>query len=988
MLNNPLYYINKEKMEDLTPINIDILTWSSITESSQKKHFLGAKNLHQYIQSIEHIYSTPKNDNSTNIIDQFNKKTYCLPVNQIQDLFNHLNQCRIEGSITHFSEKQISPSGIMIDLDIISTDNQLVLTDKHLYRLTGSLFVLLQKDIKLDNQQQYIFYTLKQKVISLDNNKYKYGFHILIPGIKVDKLYKKWLCQRFKNDPALLSILQELKAVSPEECLDQNSASVPVLFLGSCKLSSQPYLLSYGFEVWPEESDQWVSPPIIKPINLKDLEEYNLVSELSLNTEAVYDNVKKPFIQKRVYQYKDHVAEQLKNWETKETVVLNDDILFTDNSLSTLTMHNPEARYIHGLLDILSEHYSSDRNKWRNVIYALANTSNQYKPLAVWFSQKCVEQWKNNGQQELDKLWEESINTRCNNPITISSISYWAKTCNPEKYASIMDRTYFTILAKYVYEHEGKLQHYMIAKVLHAMLHNKFCVDVDTTSKKYCWFEFVIPDQTMRIGEVWKWRKEVEPDDIHIYISEKLVKVLDQISDHIEEKKEKSNSDAQTIYYKNLGKSFSTSKNSLFNDTFKNGVIKQATYIFRKRGFVEQLDMLPDLFGVGNGVLKLSKKCELIDYYHEYPVSKFSLINWAPFNSNNKWTKIVLDAIADIIVEPDVRNWILFHAAQGLSRDTKEGLLLLFEGGGQNGKTSFLRWVAKALGPYADKFNIQLMSCDREEADKPNSAIMKFKYINWAYAEESNKAQSLNVARMKELVNAGEVSSRDLNSKQETFTIKCNFVVASQYSFIVNTTDHGTWRRLKHYTSKTKFCANPDPANPYEKKDNQDFNLKYSSDPNFLSSMLSILSHYYERLQKEYDGQLKNVPCPTLDIETEIFRTSQDAIHRWICENIVISPNNDTDYDIGTITINYLEWYKIHIDRKAVITSNTFSKEIMSSAISKYLKPAFNKSIVLKGCRILDTKEMIIRDGEEYISLKESLKEKNTKVYSEDWWNC
>lgn len=971
-------------MNSPSPIDIDILTWSSITESSQKKHCPGAKSLHQFLQSIEHIYSTQKKDERTNIIDQGEKKTYAMPSESILQLFKYLNICRLEKSIMHFSEKQGDQSGFMLDLDIITTNKSIALTDRHFYRLTGALFNSLQRDLKFDpNIQHYIFYTTRQSadLISDQDSKYKYGFHILLPGIRLDKIYRRWFLQKFKNDPALISILTELKAIDPESCLDQNSASVPVLFLGSCKAGSKPYNISYAFEVWLEESnDNTWYPPVIKPKDIKDLEEYNLVAELSLVTEAVYDN-KVPLIKKIRYEYKAEVEKSLVPVQNSKPVPV-DELILSDHSLSTLTMHNPEARYIHGLLDILSEDYYTDRNKWRNVIYALSNTSDQYKDLAIWFSQKNPDKWNDNGSAALDELWHSQ---KSGKPLTISSISYWARTCNPEKYNSVMERSYFTILTGYVYGHGGKLQHYMIAKVLHIMLHNKFCVDVDTSSKKYCWFEFVLPGQPMRPGEAWKWRKEVEPDDIHIYISEKLINILEQISDHIEEKKENSTSESQVLYYKNLGKSFATSKISMFNDTFKNGIIKQAMYIFRKRGFIEQLDMLSNLFGVGNGVLELGNPCHLIDYYHENPISKYTPINWYKFDDQNKWTRIVLNAIADIIVEPDVRDWILFHACQGLSRDTKEGLLLLFEGGGQNGKTSFLRWVAKALGPYADKFNIQLLACEREEADKPNSAMMKFKYINWAYAEESNKAQILNVARMKELVNAGEISGRDLNSKQETFTMKCNFVVASQYSFIVNTTDHGTWRRLKHYTSKTKFCANPDINNPYEKKDNQDFNLKYSSDPNFLSSMLSILTHYYERLQKEYGGELKNVPCPTLDIETELFRVSQDAIHRWICESVVISPHSNIDYDIGTITNYYMDWYKIHIDRKAVITSNIVIKEIMSSAISKYLKPAPNKNVILKGCRILGSEPL--REDEEYISIKETATEhKNKCTYKADWW--
>jgi hypothetical protein len=217
--------------------------------------------------------------------------------------------------------------------------------------------------------------------------------------------------------------------------------------------------------------------------------------------------------------------------------------------------------------------------------------------------------------------------------------------------------------------------------------------------------------------------------------------------------------------------------------------------------------------------------------------------------------------------------------------------------------------------------------------------------------------------------------------------MKCNFIVASQYSFIINTNDHGTWRRLKYYSSKTKFCENPDPNNIYEKKDNQDFNLKYTMDPDFLSSILSILTHYYERLQRDYNGLLKNVPCPTLDIETEIFRTSQDAIHRWICECIVISPLNDIEYDLITITSHYVEWYKMHIGKKNDITVTSFYKDIRSSAISKFLRPLPNNKAILKGCRLLSNNDNILQPSETYISIKESKKEYKNINNKKDWWN-
>jgi len=348
-----------------SPIDIDTLTWSSITESSQKKHCQGARNLHQFLQGIVHIYSTQKKDERTNIIDQGEKKTYAMPTESLMQLFKHLNTCRLENSITHFSEKQGDQTGFMLDLDIITTNKMVALTDKHFYRLTGALFVSLQRDIKLDsNIQQHIFYTTRPTVDPVDANKYKYGFHILLPGIRLNKIYKRWFLQKFKTEPALISILNELGAVDPPNCLDQNSASVPVLFLGSCKAGSRPYNLTYAFEVWVEESDDntWISPPVIKPINLRELEEYNLVAELSLVTEATYDS-KPPLVKKNVYTYKAEIERIINEWNaTKQNTksISIDELLISDHSLSTLTMHNPEARYLHGLLDILTEDYYNE----------------------------------------------------------------------------------------------------------------------------------------------------------------------------------------------------------------------------------------------------------------------------------------------------------------------------------------------------------------------------------------------------------------------------------------------------------------------------------------------------------------------------------------------------------------------------------------------------------------------------------------------------
>jgi phage/plasmid-associated DNA primase len=989
-----------------SPAETDALAWASIDEASQRKRCGGARGLNNFIREGIHAFTTQKGDDRTNIIDQGERVTYALGPEHICQLFHHLEACRLEGSTAHISERQGSAalprSGFMIDYDIVLTDRRPVLTDRHYYRIAGGLVAALQGDIDFASQlpptggkkplefRIHIFFIIKREAVPIVNEAgradnggapvYKYGFHVLVPGIKMGRAYKKWFMRQFRADPGVAATLQELGVVGdPAECLDQNSASVPVLFFGSCKRGGTPYVLGAALEVTIDLGcgAGWTPPPVIKKLGPADLSGYNLVAELSLCIEADYsgEDGRAPLVRMLEFEARPESLAKAQDWGDRSAggVVPVEELLLAEHTLSTLTLHNAEARHLHALLDLLGPEYYTDRGKWRDVIFALANTSEQYKPLAVWFSHKCPGKWTDGGLAALDTLWDDAVARRGggDRPLTLRSISYWARTYDSARYAEVMERSYFTMLTGYVYDYGGKLQHYMFAKILEAMLGAKFCVDIDVGTRgtqTYCWFEFVLPGQAQKPGEVWKWRKEVEPDDVHIYMSEKLARVLDQIGEHIEEKRVGAADEDQGKYYKGLGKTFAGSKLNLYNDTFKNGVIRQANYLFRRRGFVEQLDRIPFLFGTLNGVLKLGPQCTLIDHFHEYPISRFSPVAYVQFNPSrpDPWQQLVLDAIADIIVEPDARDWILYHAAQGLSGDPKEGLMLLWEGGGQNGKTSFLRWVAKALGPYADKFNIQLMCSEREDADRPNSAMMKFKYLNYAYSEESNKAQTLNVARMKEMINAGEVSGRDLNCKQETFTMKANVVAASQYSFIVNTTDHGTWRRLRHYTSKAKFRKNPDLNSPFEKKEDQRFVRQYPTDPQFQSAFLSILVHYYERLQVEHGGELKNVQSPTIEKESELFRIGQDALHRWVSQSIVLSPDCAAEYPLGILGGYYTEWYSANIERKRHVAGEII-KEIESSAVGKHLRPAANRTLVLRGCRVLTVDEMTLRPGEELL---------------------
>ena len=966
-----------------TPAETEALALAELEAAATQKTSPAAQALAAYLRSPAATAAiTPKGSDATNVIDQGARITYGFCPERVAELTALLERGRAAGLTNHFSERQGTPAapacGIMLDFDLVVGSADAAATERDLHRLALRVAAAFHRDLVFPpaalvrgEARVHIFSTLKPAPTPLPGGGYKYGFHLLAPGVWTSRGYKKYLVRALRADPAVAGVLAGIGAQGDVAAsLDPGSASVPVLYLGSCKRGGRPYGLGPAFEVAFEAAGaRGEFFPLLRTLTPAELAPHNLVAELALCSEASGA----PLVPAHVCEYREALAGEIEDLacRTRDGLLPADELLLAEHALSTLAVRDPEARYLHQILDLLDPSYSCEREKWRNVIYALANTSDGYRPLAEWFSQKCPAKWADGGRETLAQLWAEAAEHRGGHaaPLTRRSLLAWAKACNPERFRQISEQSYFSLLTRYVYDYGGELEHYMVAKVLHAMLGEKFVVDVDEGRHgkyTYCWFEFVVPGQPSCGGEVWKWRKEVEPDELQTYLSENLVKVFDQVVEHLATQLAEAGDPGREAYYKKLVGRFAFSRQRIFNNTFKNGVLKQATYLFRRRGFVEALDQDPSLLGLGNGVLLLGARCSLISHFHEFPVMRFSPVAYRPFDPADPWTRLMLDALADIVPEADFRDWLLFFAASSLGGGVKEGLLLLWNGGGANGKTFFMRMVAKTLGRhYARKLNISLLTSERESADKPNSAVMQLKGCRWGYVEETQKAEPLNSQRLKEIVNPGEISGRDLNQRQENFEVTANLAVGQNYPFLIDTTDHGTWRRLRFYMSKVRFCASPDPGNPFEKKDDQRFVREYIADPACQAAFLSILVHYYQRLQREYGGELKRVPSATLDQGTQAFRNGQDTLHRFITEMTVVSPGQGCEYSLSAVATRYVEWYGANIGRLRPVVSEIMT-DLENSALQGYIRRAPNKTQMLVGVRLVTEETRALSAGESY----------------------
>jgi phage/plasmid-associated DNA primase len=957
------------------------------------------------IRDFKHFFSsnnfvTEKGDQKTNIINVSEKKTYFIPESHTEEFFTLADECRKENRMIHYSERQetstTAKSGIMIDFDRYQKSKDAQINDRHFEALTRHIAKLLNEFIDfgqyaIDGKFTFKIGYIRKPGVALVPPKlpneptvYKDGFHILIPEIQVTKGLKRHLSQELINRGLMKTIFKDIDHMEdPDKMLDKMSSSNPVHFLGNSKPGKPAYKLTHVYEViiYVDEDDidrrlldiDMINSGKIKRNVNAEPTPINLSYEFSLSFYTRTFGGHPTWLRKVQMDYKPSLETkiQLLVEKTSKDILPDDDIMQAENSVDILAMGNAEANHLKKLLEILDISYATEYEKWFKVICAIAHTNINYKPLAIWFSHRKPESWS---PSEIDRVWAEAANGRFGRkPVTKRSIIHWAKESSPQRFREVDKEHYFQVLARSAYDNEGRVEHAQAAKVCHSMIGDKFVVDVGFNEKTgktgYCWYEFVTPGQAMRKGEVYKWRKELEPDNIHLFISDQMPKVYAQLGANIKDRKDNAANEGEAKYWANVERNFRLYMTKLGNDVFQNGIVKQSQYKFRQRGFAEELDSYEDVIGVGNGVLKIGLEPQIIKGFHEFKISKFTETDYVPYDPENPLIKTLLRAFAEIFPEKDVLNFMLFHASTGLDFKESACLLVLLVGGGQNGKSFFAKMIHNTLGhQYCAAGKSALLTAPMERAESANSAQMQMKDKRYFYFDEFNKCELLNTGRVKGIVNPGWQSGRDLHSRQGNFKNTCNPIALSNFDFIIDTTDHGTWRRIYYYRNKVKFCKNPNPANPYEKRVDSKFIDECTNDPLYKQAMLSILVHYYQRLCREYRGDIKNVPVPTIEKETEEFRNRQDALNRFITQMIVKSPCADAT-GLPTIAQKYIEWYIRNI-KPAAQTITDVQAQFENSRVATSLERRISGVSFLIGHRLKSCPEEELQEGEEHLCVQ------------------
>lgn len=218
-----------------------------------------------------------------------------------------------------------------------------------------------------------------------------------------------------------------------------------------------------------------------------------------------------------------------------------------------------------------------------------------------------------------------------------------------------------------------------------------------------------------------------------------------------------------------------------------------------------ELDQHPDLLNVGNGVVDL-RTGELADHDPALLMTKLAGADYVPGATDPLWEAAL------VAVPEGVQPWLQLRFGQSATGHRPDDDVMLVNcGGGENGKTTVISAVMRALGEYAGLVpHKALMGGD---ARAHTTELMTFRGLRMAVLEETPEEGRLDVHRVKMTVGTPEITARLVRRDNVTFPTTHTMWINTNHMPQVTATDHGTWRRLVAVPWPYRFTADPTEAN-------------------------------------------------------------------------------------------------------------------------------------------------------------------------------
>lgn len=150
--------------------------------------------------------------------------------------------------------------------------------------------------------------------------------------------------------------------------------------------------------------------------------------------------------------------------------------------------------------------------------------------------------------------------------------------------------------------------------------------------------------------------------------------------------------------------------------------------------------------------------------------------------------------LAQVLPDPEVREFVQRAAGYSLTGDTSEQCLFLLYGTGANGKSTFLEMLRAAIGPYGETTDFQTFLA--KDRDTIRNDLAKLRAARFVSASEVGASGRLDEAVVKQVTGGDTITARFLNKEYFDFRPQFKIWLAANHKPLIKGTEHAIWRRI------------------------------------------------------------------------------------------------------------------------------------------------------------------------------------------------
>jgi P4 family phage/plasmid primase-like protien len=723
----------------------------------------------------------------------------------------------------------------------------------HVERIVRRLREALSRLVVLPPGGLRVYVMERQSPAEAGEGKVKDGLHLVVPDVVVHSAIQMHL--RRELLPQLAPVFSDLGCINrPEDVYDESVLSRNGWFLyGSGKPGVVPYNVTGVCHI-DHGGDTVAWEPRAAPDNAEDVA--GMVRLLSIRNKKMAS----PLMPDAIPILRD--AERVDVEARRHLCDFPD--LFSPpgqdrtppGGLGGRTASQEDYEMASRLIAILSPERAHGRADWISVGFAAHNIDNRLLTDWVAFSQQspkfltgvCEQLWSSLGYRETG--------------FNLSSLRRWARADSPTEYAAIVDVDVSSRVRTAI---TGT--HHDVAQVVACMFSRRYaCCSVRNNQ----WYEYR--------GHRWvpcdaghSLRKRLS-DEVY----KRFVRESSEVGSRIQSARG-PDLDRLSGFRDGLDNVARRLKDSKFKDN----VLKECRELMVKDGFESRLDSNPALIGFENGVYDLDRHT-FRDGLPEDEISFSTGIDYVEYDPEcpvaSEWLATFLRRI-----QPDesVRDYLVRFLASGLHGVIKTELFHFFTGSGSNGKSVLINLLERALGDYAAKLPVSLLTQRRAASNAANSEVARLKGRRFAIMQEPSEREVLNVGLMKELTGGDRIQARALYREPFEFQPMMKLVLICNNLPDVHSDDNGTWRRVRVIEYSSSFVENPDPAIENQFKVNEEMRVEVlHGDPAYAAHFMAYLIHVHK-------GGMPNPPPEKVLAFTSRYRENNDVVELFVKHHLV-----------------------------------------------------------------------------------------------------